>query len=570
LNIKSAAEALSRHVHSMSRTKLSANLTLCATVLVSSLFASPFQASAIGPSEQFALQELKPGLNSFYGDAVDARSDINNDGVGDIVVADAALGKLFVYSGVDGSALQTHQYRDNLDSTQAELQYQLATGDVNCDGYGDILIADLNQTYSFDGHTNRGVVDLFSGKDGVHSQITIGVKHTGIFARTLSVIGDAGGSPCNDIAVGSSDYSGAGALAAVHIMTADNQLLYRIVSPDPYVAFGESLAALSDIDGDSVADLIVGGHSETTLLGRRGKAFVYSGKTGNLLYTFSSPSGFYDRYGNSVAAAGDVNNDAVEDIIVGAFHRDGSADSGQRVYLYSGRDGSSLGSIVSTSNSAQDRFGWSSEGVGDLDGDGHGDLVISAPNEVIEAGSSIFGAVRIYSGKSLALLATIRNSIQGTSFGMALSPWKNASGQLGLLAGARGGLGTSFAGYAKAILVAEDTASPTPTPSATPAEDTVGPTLSALSISIQFGKKSSLRYELNDDSGMSQEKIKVTRANKVRKSLAVSMSAIPSDGIRKVRFNPKGLPKGKYVYCVTATDIIGNVSEQSCASLRIK
>ena len=79
----------------------------------------------------------------------------------------------------------------------------------------------------------------------------------------------------------------------------------------PGTDFGWAVSELGDVDGDHVEDAIVG---EPFTDG--GSTYVYSGRTGSLLYRFDGASGDYN--GFSMADAGDVNDDRVHDILVGA------------------------------------------------------------------------------------------------------------------------------------------------------------------------------------------------------------------------------------------------------------
>jgi hypothetical protein len=76
-------------------------------------------------------------------------------------------------------------------------------------------------------------------------------------------------------------------------------------------SFGWAVSELGDVDGDHVNEAIVGEPFTDA-----GSTYVYSGRTGALLYRFDGASG--DLNGFSMADAGDVNGDHVHDILVGA------------------------------------------------------------------------------------------------------------------------------------------------------------------------------------------------------------------------------------------------------------
>src|SRR5690349_190441 len=78
--------------------------------------------------------------------------------------------------------------------------------------------------------------------------------------------------------------------------------------------FGWAISELRDVTGDGVTDLVIGevnGGSEL-----RGRVWVYSGRTGRLIFRRSGRAN--DQNGYAVADAGDVNGDGVDDVISGA------------------------------------------------------------------------------------------------------------------------------------------------------------------------------------------------------------------------------------------------------------
>ena len=64
--------------------------------------------------------------------------------------------------------------------------------------------------------------------------------------------------------------------------------------------------------------------------------------------------------------------------------------------------------------------------------------------------------------------------------------------------------------------------------------------------------------------------IKILKGTKTLKTLTVKMSTIPSGNLRSLNFKAIGIKRGNYTYCVRATDPFGNVSDKSCAALKVK
>ena len=81
-------------------------------------------------------------------------------------------------------------------------------------------------------------------------------------------------------------------------------------------------------------------------------------------------------FGTSPSNAGDVNGDGYDDLIVGAWQYAGAAISAGRAYLFSGKDGSLMKTF--TCRTPGDTFGFDAVGLGDVDGDGIVDLLITS------------------------------------------------------------------------------------------------------------------------------------------------------------------------------------------------
>jgi len=185
------------------------------------------------------------------------------------------------------------------------------------------------------------------------------------FASSLAVVGDIDGDGVSDYLVGAYEYYWRKNLNQGRVFVFSGQsgkLLRTLDLPDPYqgAAFGGAVAAAGDVNQDGVPDLLVGAFGQ----GESGQAFVFSGKTGKLLYTMQAPqrqsgAGF----GWALAALGDLTGDGVPELVVGAFAQEGRG----RVFVFDGKNGKLLRTLAPPSSSESMTFGWSVAAAGDLD-----------------------------------------------------------------------------------------------------------------------------------------------------------------------------------------------------------
>ena len=154
--------------------------------------------------------------------------------------------------------------------------------------------------------------------------------------------------------------------------------------PGIHAGFGARIAPAGDVDGDGFSDVIVGSpdwSAAGTL--QYGHAWVLPGAPGGLLQTFLlDVAGTQDGggFGESVAPAGDVNGDGYDDVLVGMPEHDGGLYETGRVYLYYGSaDGPVADDPWHAGSDLSSRFGYSVSTAGDLDGDGHDDIVVGDP-----------------------------------------------------------------------------------------------------------------------------------------------------------------------------------------------
>ncbi|HLP10962.1 MAG TPA: FG-GAP-like repeat-containing protein [Flavobacteriales bacterium] len=320
------------------------------------------------------------GNSMGFGTSVSDAGDVNGDGYADVIVGSPYFsngqkgeGKAFVYLGsaTGLAASPAWAYEPNIDSARFGFCVSSA-GDVNGDGYSDIVVGSPTET---NGQVKEGRSYVFYGSS-------------------------TGPSLSPDVILEENNA---------------NSLL------------GWSVSSAGDINSDGFSDLIVSAAYYTNGSDREGKVFLYEGGVGGLspVAAWSYESNFSGAYfGESISWAGDVNGDGFGDVIIGADRSNGfwHPNLGRAYVFHGSSTGLSTLTIMLSGTFHNGFFGVGVSGAGDVNGDGFADVVIGA-NGLMNP-SFREGAIYIYygsqSGISPTLYTLIESNLPNTELGISV------------------------------------------------------------------------------------------------------------------------------------------------------
>ena len=316
-------------------------------------------ARAYSGRDGSVLFHFSRGPSDGFGQSVSGVGDLDQDGHDDMMVGATNLGRsagaVLVYSGRDGRLLRRF---DGIGSCDYLGMAVSGAGDVNGDGAPDLMMSALTKVA-------RGRVEVRSGADGSLLYEFFGQVENDRWGKVLDAAGDIDGDGHDDLLVGSdeyySDHAGIRYGRAAVYSGRDGQLLFdrfglRSTGRSP----GRAVSGAGDLDSDGLADFLI----------TQGEAVVAWSWRNGQLYSAQPP-----RAGScgSLDGGRDVDGDGVPDFLVGSVR---SSEPWYAVCLMSGRDGRLLGSVLS--KKLFSHFGHAVAWAGDLDGDGRSEAIVSA------------------------------------------------------------------------------------------------------------------------------------------------------------------------------------------------
>lgn len=243
------------------------------------------------------------------------------------------------------------------------------------------------------------------------------LQDTGMFANNLAALDDVNSSGTPDVIVGASNETVNGQTTAGRAYVFDGgtgALLYTLQSPSPEATglFGFGVAGVPDTNGDGVGDILVGSTNDGALLPNEtdaGRGYLFDGATGALLMTWRSPNPNDVNFGFSIAGIEDITGDGMGDVaITGDQAFEGA------VHVFNGATGALVYSLESPNPRAIGGFGREVKGIGDVTGDMIPDLLVGAYFEDVN-GLTFAGRAYVFNGANGALVHSLTSPSPSTT-----------------------------------------------------------------------------------------------------------------------------------------------------------
>lgn len=372
-------------------------------------------------------------VNETVGSGMSSAGDFNGDGYSDILYSTPTssnmTGKVYLLlGGISPDFIPDYTFT-GLFANGLFGESVACAGDVNADGFSDIIIGAPNDVVS---PTTPGAAYLYYGK-AVLSNITrvtlsgLYLNYGDAFGKIVSPAGDVNGDGYSDFMI-SAPYSTLYAtnggcvhlfLGGASITGEANKIFTSLFNNDK---IGLALSDAGDINGDGFSDIIIGAPLSSNA---KGKALLVYGsanpgtsitKTYGMTFLNAGDGGLL---GASVAKAGDLNNDGYTEFLIGAPGSVSSNPNGSVMIYQNSMTGTDEPDIIFSPVNSTSDYAAIVSSAGDFNGDGYGDVLIGSKNYSNYKGRAEIKLGSAYPENQITL--NLQNNINSEQFGTSLA-----------------------------------------------------------------------------------------------------------------------------------------------------
>lgn len=320
-----------------------------------------------------------PEGDSIFGFYVASAGDIDNNGCDDLIVSmDWGNNQVYLYMGTTTGFNDTPDMILNPPQGYPEFGFghNVSTaGDINGDGYSDLLVA---------GGDGANVFIYLGSSTGVPAAPDLILSYSTEHVVNVSCAGDLNGDGLDEIAVCLSiDPPENMFQVAIYNGASDGlepspQKLSLNLPPEKSSIAGW-VSRGGDINADGYEDLLIGNQWAQNTFENEGEAYLFFGSASGLSETadaiIENPHPEFNvRFGSTLDSIGDFNGDGFDDIIIGCPYGPVTDTEGFAAVFAGGPDG--IGTTPLTILQESEYFGWSVSHVGDIRGNGQNFILV--------------------------------------------------------------------------------------------------------------------------------------------------------------------------------------------------
>ena len=352
-----------------------------------------------------------------YDTGLDGDGDTDGDGFDDILIGEAiaasSAGQLQLFYGNEITPLLIPDFNESMDQTSSNFGFAVSGGgDINNDGFDDIVVS---APYFDAGSLDEGKVFCYlgnaSGLDTIHSSSAEGNQISALFGSSVEIIKDYNADGFDDLIIGAPLFD--------HTLI-DEGRVYLFKGKSTGINFlpikiydgGQTSCKMGsdissgDINGDGLTDVCFSAPYFDEGFTDQGKAWIYINSIsgfGTTPFFTKTGSQMNSNFGFSLDLTGDINGDGHGDIIIGEPGFDNAFSNSGKTYLFFGNVliMDAIADWTYEGGQTESKLGYSVSDAGDINQDGFHDVIVGQP--LYDNGSTDEGRILLFNGNNTGL-----------------------------------------------------------------------------------------------------------------------------------------------------------------------